>query len=93
MFMFSAEPGQAGYCTPGARFKQDCNWCTCTPDGKNAMCTLIGCISKREANEETCTPGERFKKDCNWCTCLPDGKGAQCTLLGCLPARPKREGK
>ncbi|XP_063915489.1 prolow-density lipoprotein receptor-related protein 1-like [Zophobas morio] len=30
-------------CTPGQTFKKDCNTCTCTQDGKNAICTLKRC--------------------------------------------------
>ncbi|KAJ8939096.1 hypothetical protein NQ318_003209 [Aromia moschata] len=32
-------------CSPGQTFSKECNTCTCTPDGKNAICTLKFCGS------------------------------------------------
>ncbi|XP_060523170.1 uncharacterized protein LOC132700070 [Cylas formicarius] len=31
-------------CKPGQVFHKDCNTCTCTSDGKNAICSLKACI-------------------------------------------------
>ncbi|KAL3274567.1 hypothetical protein HHI36_015948 [Cryptolaemus montrouzieri] len=39
-------------CTPGQVFKKSCNDCTCTQDGKNAICTTKKC----DAEAESTTP-------------------------------------
>lgn len=31
-------------CTPNETFKQDCNTCVCSSDGKAAACTAMGCL-------------------------------------------------
>lgn len=31
-------------CTPNETFKQDCNTCVCSSDGKVAACTAMGCL-------------------------------------------------
>lgn len=41
--LVGAEILDAFSCTPGETFKKDCNSCTCTLDGKNAVCTLKNC--------------------------------------------------
>ena len=33
-------------CTPGSRFKKNCNWCFCGENGE-AICTLMGCGIER----------------------------------------------
>ncbi|XP_074040970.1 protease inhibitors isoform X2 [Leptinotarsa decemlineata] len=40
-------------CTPGQKFAKDCNLCTCTPDGKNAVCSSDPCDSESESKEES----------------------------------------
>jgi hypothetical protein len=32
-------------CEPRSTFKKDCNTCTCSDDGKTAVCTLKACLS------------------------------------------------
>ncbi|KAL1131580.1 hypothetical protein AAG570_011194 [Ranatra chinensis] len=39
----TTENGSSEGCVPGESFKKDCNYCTCSPDGKTAACTLMSC--------------------------------------------------
>lgn len=69
-------------CTPGESFKHidGCNTCFCTPDGKRAGCTLIGCnvrIPIVQTNEVKPTKLEREKRELK--TLDPTVKGFSCT--------------
>ncbi|KAK3881640.1 hypothetical protein Pcinc_013927 [Petrolisthes cinctipes] len=72
-----------GICTPGSRWLQDCNWCTCSDSGDSAICTLIACSSDfvPELGDEVCSDGSWWRVDCNWCQCV--GGGAICTHHDC----------
>jgi hypothetical protein len=38
-------------CTPGLSYMEDCNYCTCSPDGQNAACTQMACPPKDSLEE------------------------------------------
>ncbi|KAL7287764.1 hypothetical protein TKK_0018145 [Trichogramma kaykai] len=76
------------FCTPGLQYKDECNICHCSPDGKKAACTDMLCPSGfagssrplRKA-EQFCEPNQRFQLSAvNDCTCTSDGQHAMCTL-------------
>ena len=50
-FLFSAE----NFCTPGSTFKQNCNMCICSKDGRVAACTDMACPEEM-TNEIDSTP-------------------------------------
>ncbi|XP_042235106.1 kielin/chordin-like protein isoform X4 [Homarus americanus] len=59
-------------CVPGSRWKNDCNWCSCTETGIG-MCTLMACVPEFnvEPEELVCEGDARWKFDhCNWCSCV-----------------------
>ncbi|XP_045455636.1 uncharacterized protein LOC123665367 [Melitaea cinxia] len=79
-------------CAPGSVFKQGCNLCHCTEDGKHATCALKRCTEKDTQEESLvpesdpsfrCNPGEQTKRGCNDCSCSADGKSVFCTLRFC----------
>lgn len=43
------------HCNPGETFKQQCNTCVCSDDGKYAACTAMGCIDWKELSPESTT--------------------------------------
>ncbi|XP_064098915.1 balbiani ring protein 3-like isoform X2 [Macrobrachium nipponense] len=72
-------------CTNGSRYRDECNWCSCSESGF-AMCTMMGCtpeIMERFKNEPECIGDARWMRDCNWCNCL--NGNAVCTLKECMP--------
>ncbi|KAK4303757.1 hypothetical protein Pmani_024255 [Petrolisthes manimaculis] len=79
-------------CSPGSRWLQDCNWCTCSDSGDNAICTLMACSNDfvPELGDEVCSDGSWWRVDCNWCQCVRGG--AICTHNDCngitLPPPP-----
>ncbi|XP_066985461.1 kielin/chordin-like protein isoform X4 [Macrobrachium rosenbergii] len=71
-------------CTNGSRYRDQCNWCSCTASGV-AICTMMGCppeIMEHFKNEPECIGDSRWKRDCNWCNCL--NGNAVCTLKECV---------
>ncbi|XP_012270691.1 uncharacterized protein LOC105694520 [Orussus abietinus] len=50
-------------CEPGSSFKQDCNDCICSPDGRSAACTLMECLPKEFYKQDGSIklPHELFK--------------------------------
>jgi len=75
---------------PGATWKEDCNTCSCLPNGQ-FICTIALCPPKttvetkcQDSSGATREPGATWKEDCNTCSCLPDGQFI-CTLALCPP--------
>ena len=54
-FLFSAE----NVCKPGSTFKQNCNTCICSKDGRAAACTDMAC-PEGKTNKIGSTPGKLF---------------------------------
>lgn len=56
-------------CAPNETYKQDCNTCVCSGDGKTAICSQIACplldlttteppLEQVESNNHVCTPND-----------------------------------
>ena len=81
--------GLTGECEPNQQFIDVCNVCKCSPDGKTAGCTLMGCPPVEKiridgyAQGKKCPAGQTFYDRCNACQCGANGKSAFCTLIAC----------
>lgn len=78
-------------CEPGSRFKESCNHCTCSDDGKMKFCTRMSCeflenrVKKSSDDDlsQICEPNSTFKDYCNHCRCSANGKAKACTRMLC----------
>ncbi|XP_058793974.1 protein psiR-like [Phymastichus coffea] len=67
------------FCIPNSLFRQNCNSCVCSKDGKTAACTDMMC--PKEEVKKLCEPGKQFNMDdLSSCICNKDGMTAMCTL-------------
>nr|ABH93633.1 pacifastin-related serine protease inhibitor precursor [Triatoma infestans] len=76
------------YCEPNTRFKQECNWCTCSANGEYATCTLLYCGPRRARAVSSgiyCGFGGTVPAGdgCNFCFCTPLGTIGTCTMRRC----------
>ncbi|XP_037050341.1 uncharacterized protein LOC119084463 [Bradysia coprophila] len=75
-------------CTPGHKYNDGCNECTCTCEGDGYACTLKYCednpiFCDTRGTTVQCQDGHSYFDGCNWCTCNK-GLGYICTLKGCI---------
>ncbi|XP_071535853.1 uncharacterized protein [Panulirus ornatus] len=72
-----------GKCLPGSRWKDKCNWCSCTETGIG-ICSKKACLPDyvEEAGEPVCLGNSGWTfDDCNWCHCRSGVPG--CTKKMC----------
>lgn len=79
-------------CKPMHVYKNACNTCQCSADGKTISCTNEDCKTEPRSifldiipvaqNIPSCPKGHFYRIDCNYCVCIDNGN-AICTTMDC----------
>jgi len=76
-------------CEPNKKWKEGCQSCSCTPNGKEVVCDALGCQDGNSNDyavgreKKDCEANKKWKEGCKSCTCQPDGKEVVCSDLEC----------